>query len=291
MDKQMRFVIVGLGVMGGSYALALKNAGHHVAAIDHNPATLSWALEHGVVQQAAQAQNAQPLLAQADCVVLCIYPKDILPWLQTNAPFIKSDAIITDIAGVKTCFLPQAQQLLGSRNEFIACHPMAGSEKSGVQWANSAMFKDANFLIVPTAKNTAKGLAFAHSLAQVLQAGRVTQLDMQQHDAMIGYVSQLTHAIAVSLMVANNDELLPKVTGDSFRDLTRIADINDELWSELFFANAPALCAEIDLFTRVLQQLKTAVENKDEATLRSMMQRSAQRRRSFTKQDSAPKGE
>lgn len=277
------FIIIGLGLMGGSYALGLSRAGYPVTALDTNPDSLAWALEHGLIQQGAApgTPEAALLLGKADCVVLALYPADIVPWLHQHKSLLKPAALVTDLAGVKGCFVDEAQALLAPQHEFIPCHPMAGREVSGVQNANTAMFTKANFIITPTKHNTPKAIAFAEALANTLGFARITQLSVQEHDAMIGYVSQLTHAIALSLMNANDDPRLPDVTGDSFRDLTRIADMNDALWSELFLANAPALLQEIDDFTACLQTLRSRLASGDAQGLRQLMQQSTKRRREF----------
>lgn len=284
MKADTRFLIVGLGLMGGSYAMGLSNQGYTVAAIDRDPEAIQWALEHQLISQGAcQGEEAEELIREADCIVMALYPKDILPWLLQHRPVFKPGALFTDLAGVKTCFVSQAQAILAPSNEFIACHPMAGRETSGVQNASVKIFSGANFIITPTEANSEKAIAFARQLADTLGFAPPILLTPEQHDSMIGYVSQLTHAIAVCLMNANGNPLLPKVTGDSFRDLTRIADINAELWSELFLANAPALTKEIDEFTACLQQLKGYVAQGDKEGLKEMFAISSQRRRQFNK--------
>lgn len=275
------FLIVGLGMMGGSYAMALTRQGYAVDALDRNPFSLEWALENGLIRRGGSEAEAGPLLAEADVIVLALYPWDILPWLEAHKPFFKKGALVTDLAGVKGSIVPAAQALLAPDFEYIPCHPMAGREKSGVQYADEAIFHGANFLITPTGHNTPAAVAFARELAGLLGFGRVTELSVEEHDRMIGYVSQLTHAIAVSLMVANDDERLPEVTGDSFRDLTRIADINAELWSGLFLANVPALTEEIDTFIACLQRLRGYLAAEDATALQEMMAQSAERRQLF----------
>ncbi|MDL2323820.1 prephenate dehydrogenase [Ruminococcaceae bacterium OttesenSCG-928-A16] len=286
MKQNANFLIVGLGLMGGSYAMGLTQNGHTVNALDKDPATIQWALEHGLIAGGTHTLNsaeAHALIGKADYIVLALYPNSIVPWLTQNKPYCKPGAVLTDLAGVKACFVPQAQALLAPHFEFIPSHPMAGREVSGVQNANPAIFKGANFIITPTAQNTPAGIAFATTLAQTLGFGNIIQLSPAEHDQMIGYVSQLTHAIAVSLMNANSDERLPQVTGDSFRDLTRIANMNEELWSELFIANAPALTSEIDDFIDTLQDLRQKLANGNKEALKELFRQSTARRRLFDK--------
>lgn len=279
------FLIVGLGLMGGSYAMGLTKKGYSVLAVDSDPASIAWALERGIICEGGGEEQADALLGRADYVLLALYPKDILPWLGAHKEALKPGAMLTDLCGVKSCFVDEAQALLAPEHEFIPSHPMAGREVSGVQNATDAMFVRANFLITPTPRNTPEGVAFAQELAEVLGFAHTTLLGVAEHDAMIGYVSQLTHAIAVSLMNANADPRLPAVTGDSFRDLTRIADINGELWSELFLANAPALTGEIDVFVETLENLKRKLAAGDKEGLKELFAQSAARRREFGKRE------
>lgn len=281
MDK-MNFCIVGLGLLGGSYAMALTEKGHTVTAVDVRGEAIDWARRRGIITEGA-TDGFEPLLERADAVVVCLYPDIAAPWLREHQKHFKPGVLITDVCGVKGHYVDEVQSFLREDAEFIACHPMAGREVSGVEYADCAMFRVANFLITPTAKNTRRGIAFAHALADDLGFARVTELTCAEHDKVIGYVSQLTHAIAVSLMNANDDPHLVDYTGDSFRDLTRIAKINDKLWSELFFANREVLCDEIDAFTASLLDLREKLAAGDEAGLRALFVKSTERRRLFDK--------
>lgn len=281
MDK-MNFCIVGLGLLGGSYAMALTEKGHTVTAVDVRGEAIDWARRRGIITEGATV-GFEPLLERADAVVVCLYPDIAAPWLREHQKHFKPGVLITDVCGVKGHYVDEVQSFLREDAEFIACHPMAGREVSGVEYADCAMFRVANFLITPTAKNTRRGIAFAHALADDLGFARVTELTCAEHDKVIGYVSQLTHAIAVSLMNANDDPHLVDYTGDSFRDLTRIAKINDRLWSELFFANREVLCDEIDAFTASLLDLREKLAAGDEAGLRALFVKSTERRRLFDK--------
>lgn len=281
MDK-MNFCIVGLGLLGGSYAMALTEKGHTVTAVDVREEAIDWARRRGIITEGA-TDGFEPLLERADAVVICLYPDIAAPWLREHQKHFKPGVLITDVCGVKGHYVDEVQSFLREDAEFIACHPMAGREVSGVEYADCAMFRVANFLITPTAKNTRRGIAFAHALADDLGFARVTELTCAEHDKVIGYVSQLTHAIAVSLMNANDDPHLVDYTGDSFRDLTRIAKINDKLWSELFFANREVLCGEIDAFTASLLDLREKLAAGDEAGLRALFVKSTERRRLFDK--------
>ena len=283
MNLPNNICIVGLGLLGGSYAMGLTRAGCTVTAVDIRAESIRYALDHDLIVEGT-ADDPAPLLQKADAVVLGLYPQALVEWLRENQAHLKPGALITDVCGVKGGIVETIQEFLRPDVEVIASHPMAGREVSGVEYANCEMFAPANFIIVPTEKNTPRGIAFVQALAEALGFAHITQLSIAEHDKMIGYVSQLTHAIAVSLMNANDNTHLAEYTGDSFRDLTRIAKINEHLWSELFFANKENLIAEIDQFAASLEGLKQALVNDDEAQLKRLFIQSAQRRGLFDKQ-------
>ena len=286
MNKERNICIVGRGLLGGSYAMGLTDAGYTVTAVDVRPEAIRYALEKGIIAAGA-VEDFAPLLAGADAVVLGLYPHALVDWLRNNQKHLRPGALLTDVCGVKSGVVEEIQGFLRPDAEFIASHPMAGKEVSGVEHADCAIFKPANFIIVPTEKNTPRGLAFARGLAETLGFAHITQLTCAEHDKMIGYVSQLTHAIAVSLMNANDNTHLAEYTGDSFRDLTRIAKINENLWSELFFLNKENLIAEIDQFSASLEGLKRALVENDETELKRLFVQSTARRRLFDKKREA----
>ena len=220
-------------------------------------------------------------------IVVCLHPAGCVRFLEEHGARVKPGAVVTDVCGVKRPVFEAAKAHLSPEAVFVGGHPMAGKEVSGVEHADCAIFKPANFIIVPTEKNTPRGLAFARGLAETLGFAHITQLTCAEHDKMIGYVSQLTHAIAVSLMNANDNTHLAEYTGDSFRDLTRIAKINENLWSELFFLNKENLIAEIDQFSASLEGLKRALVENDETELKRLFVQSTARRRLFDKKREA----
>lgn len=278
--EQRNFCIVGLGLLGGSYARGLTEAGCRVTAVDVRGEAIRFALDKGWIAQGT-TEDARPLLEQAEAVVLGLYPHALIDWVRANARFLRPGTLVTDVCGVKQAVVGPVQNAMPEGVEFIASHPMAGKEVSGVEYADSAIFRPANFIITPTERNTPRGIAFARQLAETLGFAHIAQLSCAEHDRMIGYVSQLTHAIAVSLMNANGDPRLCEFTGDSFRDLTRIARINEHLWSELFLLNRDALCAEIEQFEASLTDLKEKLQTGDEEGLKDLFRRSTARRAMF----------
>ena len=275
-------LIVGLGLMGGSYARALKRLGFHVAALDRDREAIAYALEEHIIHEGSAEEDGD-LIRKADAIIFALYPGIFPDWVREHQHLFRSGAKITDVTGVKSCIVYRIQELLREDVEFIAAHPMAGRELSGVQNSDDRIFRDANYIIVPTEKNTAEGIEWCGMLGRLLGCGRISVLSPEEHDEMIGFVSQLTHCIAVSLMTCSDNTHLADYTGDSFRDLTRIARINDRMWSELFMMNRGPLLRQMDLFLHELQGFRDMLEKGDTEGMRAKMRLSTERRAMFDK--------
>ena len=175
------------------------------------------------------------------------------------------------------------QDMLREDVEFIAAHPMAGREVYGVENSNDAIFKGANYVVTPTKKNTPEAIELCRDLGEMLGFAKISELSPEKHDEIIAFVSQLTHCIAISLMTCQQMEHLEDYTGDSFRDLTRIARLNDEMWSELFLTNKDALLHQMTLFEGELNRMRCMLETNNIDALREMMRYSTSRRALFDK--------
>lgn len=284
LDQNTRFLIVGLGLLGGSYAKALKKQGCTVEAVTRSQDSIDYALEQGIIDGGAAFPDPD-IIGRADVVVLALYPEVLLGWVKENQRYFKPGALITDVTGVKGCVVYDLQAMLRQDVEFIAAHPMAGRETLGVRNADDGIFRGANYIVTPTDKNTPQAIEACEQLGRMLGFARISRLSPQDHDRMIGFVSQLTHCIAVTLMTCNDIEHLERYTGDSFRDLTRIAKINDEMWSQLFLANRPALLEQMDQFSAQFQKLRDQLAAGDTQAMRDMMRRSTLRRKAIEKQE------
>ena len=282
LDKSKTYLIVGLGLLGGKYAQVLSQKGYHVTGITHSQSTLDYALQHGYIRAGKNA-DFEDLVREADCIIFGLYPTVLLDWVKQYGPLIRPGTMVTDVSGVKTGLVEPVQAMCPAGVEFIASHPMAGRETSSVEHAAEVNFAPANFIITPTDKNTPEAIQWAKELAEVLGFKHICTLTVQEHDKMIGYVSQLCHAIAVSLMCANDNTSLCEYTGDSFRDLTRIARINDKMWAELFLWNKENLISEIDQFDAALREMRNALVADDRDKLEEMFRLSTQRRAAFDK--------
>ena len=282
LDKDKKILIVGLGLIGGSYAAALSQNDWEVGAIDPDPQAIAFAEKAGFIRHGRTEPEAE-YVGKFDIVVFALYPHVLLEWLEKYGPWLRDGALATDVTGVKSGVVEKAQALLFPRVEFIGAHPMAGREVSGVENARADLFRGANYIVTPTAANTEEAIACCEALGRTLGARNISRLTPKEHDEMIGFLSQLTHCIAVALMTCKESRHLVDYTGDSFRDLTRIAKINENMWTELFLWNREELLSQMDLFIAHFAKLRDALAQGDEETMKSMMRLSTERRRYFDK--------
>jgi prephenate dehydrogenase len=281
-NANTNILIVGLGLLGGSYAKALKKKGYHVEAITLEQSSVDYALEHGLIDCGSIAVE-ESMLSRADLIVFALYPHVLLEWIEKYQHLLRPGTILTDVTGVKGGIVDEIQQMLRDDVEFIAAHPMAGREVYGVENSDDRMFEGANYIVVPTEKNTPEAIALCEELGWELGFASVSRLSPREHDEMIAYLSQLTHCIAVTLMCCHDKASLQEYTGDSFRDLTRIAKINDTMWSELFMLNRQALLEQMDIFSEKFQELRNCIVTEDVDKMREMMRLSTKRRAWFDK--------
>ncbi len=281
-NANTNILIVGLGLLGGSYAKALKKKGYHVEAITLEQSSIDYALEHGIIDYGTIAVEPE-VLQRAELIVFALYPKVLLEWIEANQHLLRPGTVLTDVTGVKGAIVGKVQEMLREDVEFIAAHPMAGREVYGVENSDDRIFEGANYIVVPTEKNTEPAIALCEELGRELGFRSVSRLSIEEHDEMIAYLSQLTHCIAVTLMCCHDKESLEAYTGDSFRDLTRIAKINDAMWSELFMMNKPALLEQMDIFIDKFQQLRNCLVTENVDEMREMMRISTKRRAWFDK--------
>lgn len=281
-DVSKKILIVGLGLIGGSYARALKRFGFHISAITKEQSDIDYAINENIIDEGA-IELDEKIINNADLIIFALYPHVFVEWIEKNQHLLKSGALITDVTGVKQSIVYKIQDILRSDVEFVSAHPMAGREVFGVQNSSEKMFIGANYIVTPTDKNTPEGVQTCIELGRLLGFSNVTTLSPREHDEMIGFLSQLTHCIAITLMTCNDKENLEKFTGDSFRDLTRIARINDLMWSELFVANKDVLLHQMNLFIKKFEELKVMLETDDVDGMRGMMRHSTERRALFDK--------
>lgn len=275
----MKVFIVGLGLIGGRYAYGLSQKGYEVYGCDKNIDAINYAKENKFIIDGCQ--NAGDMIADMDVVILSIYPQAILSFLEENNKYFNSKQIITDVCGVKLSYVVEATKLAAPA-VYCAHHPMAGREKIGIEYSKDVIFEGANFLITPLEDNQ-KAIDVLKRLGADLGFSRFSVMSIQKHDRMIGFTSQLTHAIAVSLVNSDHDKDTKNYIGDSYRDLTRIAMINEVLWSELFLENKDFLLEHISSFEGELAKLKNCLATNDKEALKDLFIKSTKTRKEMEK--------
>lgn len=283
LSKDSNILIVGLGLLGGSYAKALKKKGYKVSAITKDQSSVDYAIENGIIDYGT-TEVEKDLVAEADITIFALYPSVFLEWIETYGNLFKCGAVITDVTGVKSSIVYKIQSMLPDEVEFISAHPMAGREVQGVENSDDSIFHDANYIVCPSEENCAEAIELCKALGRELGFGNISVISAEEHDGMIAFLSQLTHCIAVSLMCSNDNENLVEYTGDSFRDLTRIARINENMWTELFMLNKRPLLKEMDRFLDTFLKLRESLQSGDTETMKEMMRTSTARRKLFDKE-------
>lgn len=272
----MKIGIVGLGLIGGSYAKALRPYPYVLYGYDYNQETLDYAKKHNIVDFVSTSYET---ISECDVIFVCLYPNNVIDFIKKNASNFKSGAIISDVAGIKSKLYNSLEAYLDDDFEIVFGHPVAGREKVGITYSDASIFKDANYVLTPHDKNTEEAVSVIETLASQMGFKTITKIEDILHDRILGYTSQLTHAIAISLINSEDyNEDTKKFIGDSYKDLTRIAHMNESLWSELFVSNKYNLVHSIDKFIAELEAVKQAVLNKDTELLKEYMKKSTKRR-------------
>ncbi|WP_244834638.1 prephenate dehydrogenase [Clostridium sp. BJN0001] len=274
----MKIAVTGLGVVGGSFAMALKEAGFcDVYGIDIDKVTLKKAEDLKIIKKGYQ--DGKDILNSCDLVIIALYPELIEKFIKDNKNNFKEGAVITDATGIKRPFIDNIVKLLPKNIDFVFGHPMAGREKKGIDFASSNVFKGANYIITPIEINKSENIDKIENLAFKLGFKSVKKITPKEHDELISYTSQLPHSIAVALINSDKEGRdTGKFIGDSYRDLTRIANINEDLWSELFIGNKDNLLNSIDNFEIELNKLKDAIKKDDKDALKKLFIKSTKRR-------------
>ncbi len=277
----MNIVIIGLGVIGGGYAMALRDAGYtEVYGVDNNIKTLEKAKALGIIKEGCF--TGESFIPKADLIILAVYPDLVKKFIQNNMKLFKDGLIITDVTGIKEPFIEEVTEILPDNIDFVFGHPMAGREKKGIDYATNTVFKGANYLITVTSKNKDENINLIQDLAYKMGFKRVKKISPKYHDEMIAFTSQLPHALAVALI---NSDIEGRDTGsfigDSYRELTRIANMNEALWSELFLGNKNNLIASIENFQRELESIKEYIKNDNKEELEKLFIKSTKRRESL----------
>ena len=272
-----KILIVGLGLIGGSLAMALRGfEDFEVVGAVRSQATY----DKAEAMDAADRLTFDPAgeLPGADVVVLCQDPAGIIAFLEEHRDRFKPGCLVWDVCGVKTAVM-EAAKCLPAGVDFIGCHPMAGKEMSGIANAEGTLFRNTHFIVTPGPNATSGHLDLLRRMADWCKFGDVIVTTPARHDEMIAYTSQLMHVIAVS--VCDNDELFSckGFEGGSFRDCTRVAALDAAMWTQLFTFNAPALAKVVGTLENRMRQYREAIEAGDQDALRAMLAQASDRKK------------
>ena len=278
-----KITIVGLGVIGGSFAMAFKEAGFEdVYAVDLNKESIEKAKNMGIIKDGSD--NAKQFLEIADLVIICIYPRIIKDFMMENRNNFKDGAIVTDVAGIKGTLIKQLDDIIPDNIDFIFGHPMAGRENKGIDHATAECYKGANYLLIDTERNDDDNVLLLQAIIYKLGFKRIIRISSGFHDQIIAFTSHLPHVMAVSLInsdvEARNTEIY---MGGSYRDATRVADINEDLWTELFLGNKENLLEVIDDFMAEMGRFREDLAKGDRVALNKRLKRATKRRRRLNK--------
>lgn len=267
-----KIIIVGLGLIGGSIAKALKlNTEHVLLGMDSHEESLLDACSCGAIDGKAGPRD----FSDADMVYLCVYPEGALEFAEKFGPRLKENCVLTDTCGIKGEICAGMERLKGTGSYvFVAGHPMAGKELSGFGASDPGIFAGASYLIAPCgAPDWAVGEVA--SLAEQMGFGQVVMTTPEQHDRVIAFTSQLPHVLACSYVMSPRCLEHKGFSAGSYRDVSRVANINDALWSRLFLDNRRDLLEELDELAKNLGAFRSAIAAQDEEELRKLLRTAA----------------
>ena len=277
--RDLTFAIVGLGLIGGSYAKALRNLKvRKILGMDISHGIARACLNANMIDEVIEADGSN--LKEADVIICSVYPEAIVGFVRQNVQNFAEGMLMTDATGVKGTMPHDIQALLPESCEFISGHPMAGRQGSGLGMSDAAIFNNSNYIIVPTEKNSPEAVRWLEEFAKALGCARSVKVSTEDHDKIIAYTSDLPHITAVALVnSASYNENTQYFIAGGFRDATRVADINPDLWSDLFLSNRANVIAEIENYQNQLERWKKAIEYNDRETLKEIMREAGPRRR------------
>ena len=270
MESDFKIAVIGLGLIGGSLAYALrgfKKAG--IAGCDIDPATRAAALKNKAVS--AAYDNAGDAIDGADLVVFCTYPDIIEKLIEENKSRFKPGAVVSDVCGVKSRVSKQIPAALPDNVDYVGGHPMAGKEVDGFENASSELFWMSGFIITPVESSKPESVELIREVAKYIGATRIAVAGPEEHDRVIAYTSDLMHVAASALCLDYPKEMNRAYTAGAFRDCTRVARINGELWSSLFISNKDNVISEIDRLNASLGRIRKLVESGDREGLERLL--------------------
>ncbi len=276
----MEITVVGLGLIGGSLAKALRKLNFKkIWGVDINPEVLQQATGQGVIDAGFTCGDVP--LANSDLVFLALYPSQTINFVKEYQQKFKQNALITDTAGLKQKVMAGVRQYLRPDLDFVGGHPLAGKECSGFKHASADLFVNANYILTPVQENKEESLALAERIIRSIGCNKPILMSPEEHDRIIALTSHLPHLIAAALINSNTSRNLGSLVGGSFRDATRVAAMNVSLWSELLAENKDNILHQLDIFSANLTKIKLVIENNDPESLRNLLTQAKKTRENF----------
>ena len=260
----MRAGIVGLGLIGGSFAKAYSVAGHTVCAFDTDKTVLSFAMLSNAVQEELTDDN----LKDCDIILICVYPEAALRFMEEKGPLFGEKPVVIDCCGTKRNIVDKGRELAKKYNfTYVGGHPMAGTQFSGFKYAKEDLYFGAPMVLIPEKNDD---IVFLDKLTQLLSpAGfaRFTVTTPEKHDRVIAFTSQLAHVVSNAYVKSPSAKIHSGLSAGSYRDLTRVAWLNPEMWTQLFLDNDEYLIEEIDILMDHLREYREALKDRDRERL------------------------
>ncbi len=271
MNEIKNIAIIGLGLIGGSLAKAItERTGYHVMARNRTRGTLLQAIDEGAVHEELTDGN----IGQADMIILGLYPEEAVEYMESIGDRIKKGALVIDVSGIKRYICQKMPPIAAKYGfVFVGTHPMAGKEKGGFSNSEAGLFKGASFIITPTDDSSAEQVEWLKQFSADLGFGMHVVCSPEEHDRMIAFTSQLPHVLANAYVQSPQCLNHKGFSAGSYRDVSRVARLNEHLWAELFLQNADALTQELDLLIKNITEMCDAIKADDRESLEKILGR------------------
>ena len=265
----MKIAVIGLGIIGGSFCKAIKKyTAHTVMGINRTKSVAEKALSDGAIDEIGTKET----LCEADIIILCMYPQACVDFIKEYGNYIRKGALVTDSSGIKRAICPELKKLSEQFGfVFVGSHPMAGKEKNGYEVSEADLYKGASYIITPCGADPEYGKMLAE-LALSIGFGKIKIATPEEHDRMIAYTSQLPHVLACAYVLSPCCPNHKGFSAGSYRDVSRVANINSKLWSELFLENREPLITELNILIENITEIREAIVNKDKETLTDLLE-------------------
>ncbi|MBQ2679951.1 MAG: prephenate dehydrogenase [Firmicutes bacterium] len=260
--------ISGIGLIGGSMAKAYKQAGHTVLVYDRDKSIAAYAQLSGV----SDGELTQENLPDCDLVLIALYPTDAINYMEENAPYFSKNAVVMDLCGTKRLVCQRGFELAKEHGfTYVGGHPMAGTQFSGFKYSSADLFRDQPMVIVPPAFDDIYLLQRVKDLLEPAGFSHMSVTNSAEHDKIIAFTSQMAHVVSNAFIKSPTARLHKGFSAGSYKDLTRVAWLNEDMWSDLFLENKDYLVDELDFLLTSLQQYKDALESGDRDRLKALL--------------------